>query len=46
MRNAKIWTKTTGNAKDFIEGNEDFENKNSIVVYNPEWSKGVIGIVT
>lgn len=37
--------KTTGNAKDFIEGNEDFENKNSIVVYNPEWSKGVIGIV-
>ncbi|HOH74787.1 MAG TPA: DHHA1 domain-containing protein, partial [Paludibacteraceae bacterium] len=28
-----------------IQGNEDFEHRNSIVVYHPEWSKGVIGIV-
>lgn len=37
--------KTTDDAKDFIQGNEDFEHRNSIVVYHPEWSKGVIGIV-
>ncbi|MBP6230385.1 MAG: single-stranded-DNA-specific exonuclease RecJ [Paludibacteraceae bacterium] len=37
--------KTTGNAKDFIQGNDEFENRTSIVVYDPSWSKGVIGIV-
>lgn len=37
--------KTTVDAQDFINGDEHFENRNSIVVYNPEWSKGVIGIV-
>lgn len=28
-----------------IEENEDFKNRKSTVLYNPEWHKGVIGIV-
>jgi len=32
-------------AKDFIEKNIDLEKKKSIVLYNPKWHKGVIGIV-
>lgn len=37
--------KTTEDALGSIEDDEEFANKNSIVVYNPKWSKGVIGIV-
>ena len=32
-------------AKDFIDTHFDLENKKSIVLYNPTWHKGVIGIV-
>ena len=32
-------------AKDFINKNLDLKNKKSIVLYNPKWHKGVIGIV-
>lgn len=37
--------KTTEDALESIVSDEEFANKNSIVVYNPKWSKGVIGIV-
>lgn len=37
--------KTTEDALGSIDNDEEFANKNSIVVYNPKWSKGVIGIV-
>jgi len=36
---------TTEDALGSIDNDIEFENKNSIVVYNPKWSKGVIGIV-
>ncbi len=37
--------KTTEDALESIVSDEEFANKNSLVVYNPKWSKGVIGIV-
>lgn len=37
--------KTTEDALESIVSDDEFANKNSIVVYNPKWSKGVIGIV-
>ncbi|MBQ3929827.1 MAG: single-stranded-DNA-specific exonuclease RecJ [Paludibacteraceae bacterium] len=37
--------KTTDEALDSIKDDQEFANRNSIVVYNPKWSKGVIGIV-
>lgn len=37
--------KTTDEALDSINDDHEFANRNSIVVYNPKWSKGVIGIV-
>lgn len=37
--------KTTDEALDSIKDDHEFANRNSIVVYNPKWSKGVIGIV-
>ena len=36
---------TTQEALDMILGNERLQNSKSTVVYNPEWHKGVIGIV-
>lgn len=36
---------TTEDALGSIDNDEEFANRNSIVVYNPKWSKGVIGIV-
>lgn len=35
----------TDEANSFIEINVDIENKNSIVIYDESWHKGVIGIV-
>ncbi|HOS48910.1 MAG TPA: single-stranded-DNA-specific exonuclease RecJ [Bacteroidia bacterium] len=35
----------TDQALQQIEDNEDFKNRKSTVLYNPEWHKGVIGIV-
>ena len=35
----------TKDALDLIKGDEDFANRKSTVLFNPEWSKGVIGIV-
>ncbi|MCQ2350873.1 MAG: single-stranded-DNA-specific exonuclease RecJ [Paludibacteraceae bacterium] len=37
--------KTTEDALGSIDNDGEFANRNSIVVYNPKWSKGVIGIV-
>lgn len=37
--------KTTDEALDSINDDQEFASRNSIVVYNPKWSKGVIGIV-
>jgi len=37
--------KTTGEAIDQIKNNPVFSQRRSLVVYNSEWSKGVIGIV-
>lgn len=28
-----------------VEGADEFQNKKSIVIYNPNWTKGIIGIV-
>ncbi|MCQ2369801.1 MAG: single-stranded-DNA-specific exonuclease RecJ [Paludibacteraceae bacterium] len=36
---------TTDDALGSIADDTEFANRNSIVVYNPKWSKGVIGIV-
>ncbi len=36
---------TTEEALDMVNTIEDFENKKSIVVFKPDWHKGVIGIV-
>jgi single-stranded-DNA-specific exonuclease len=35
----------TKDALDLIRGDEDFSNRKSTVLFNPGWSKGVIGIV-
>ncbi len=35
----------TEEADNFIKNDKSYENKKSIVVYNPNWHKGVIGIV-
>jgi single-stranded-DNA-specific exonuclease len=35
----------TEEADGYVKGDKDLENKKSIVVYNPNWHKGVIGIV-
>ncbi len=35
----------TDEALEQLENDLDFQNKKSIVVYNPTWSKGVVGIV-
>ena len=37
--------KTTFEAIDMISNELDFEMKKSLVVYNPDWSKGIVGIV-
>ncbi len=37
--------RTTDEAKNILINNDDFENRLSIVIYNPEWSKGIVGIV-
>jgi single-stranded-DNA-specific exonuclease len=36
---------TTEHAKKDIIDTENFENKKAIVVYNPAWNKGIVGIV-
>lgn len=36
---------TTDEAITFIEANQDFKNRKSIVVYQPDWHKGIVGIV-
>ncbi|MDD2621779.1 MAG: single-stranded-DNA-specific exonuclease RecJ [Bacteroidales bacterium] len=38
-------SKTTIQAIEQIKNNTNFEHSRSLVVYNPDWSKGVIGIV-
>ncbi len=38
-------TEITRQAIDMIRGNQQLQEKNSTVLYNPEWHKGVIGIV-
>ena len=35
----------TEEADNFVKNSKDYEGKKSIVVYNPDWHKGVIGIV-
>lgn len=35
----------TADALEMITGNEDWKNRKSTVVYNPNWHKGVVGIV-
>ena len=35
----------TEEADNFVKNDKSYENKKSIVVYNPDWHKGVIGIV-
>lgn len=35
----------TQEAIETIESSEEFKNKKSIVLYNPSWTKGIIGIV-
>ncbi len=32
-------------AHNYIEGNEKYRNKKCTVIYNPEWMKGIVGIV-
>ncbi len=32
-------------AHNYIETNEEFRNKKCTVIYNPEWMKGIVGIV-
>ena len=36
---------TTEHAKKKIIDSEKFEDKKAIVIYNPEWNKGIVGIV-
>lgn len=36
---------TTNEATEMLKARADFEKRKSIVVYNSEWSKGIIGIV-
>lgn len=40
-----IDTEITRQAIEMIQGNEDMKELSSTVLYNPEWHKGVIGIV-
>jgi single-stranded-DNA-specific exonuclease len=40
-----IDTEITRQAIDMIQGDESLKEKNSTVLYNPDWHKGVIGIV-
>lgn len=40
-----IDTEITRQAIEMIQGNESLKEMNSTVLYNPEWHKGVIGIV-
>jgi single-stranded-DNA-specific exonuclease len=40
-----IDTEITRQAIEMIQGDEALKNRNSTVLYNPEWHKGVIGIV-
>ncbi len=40
-----IDTEITRQAIDMIQGDDSLKEKNSTVLYNPEWHKGVIGIV-
>jgi single-stranded-DNA-specific exonuclease len=40
-----IDTEITRQAIEMIQGNEELKELNSTVLYNPEWHKGVIGIV-
>ena len=40
-----IDTEITRQAIEMIQGDEDMKKLNSTVLYNPEWHKGVIGIV-
>ena len=35
----------TEEAMDMIRNSHEFENRKSIVIYNPQWEKGIIGIV-
>ncbi len=35
----------TEEAMDFIKNNQDFAQRKSIVVYQPDWHKGIVGIV-
>jgi single-stranded-DNA-specific exonuclease len=37
--------KATAEAINLILLNEEYKNKKSIVLYNPKWNKGIIGIV-
>ncbi len=41
----KLDKNMTEEAMDFIKNNQDFAERKSIVVYQPEWHKGVVGIV-
>lgn len=35
----------TGEALEMVQGGKCISNKNTIIVYSPEWNKGVVGIV-
>lgn len=37
--------RTTDEAKNAILSDKEFKNRRSIVIYNAEWSKGIVGIV-
>ena len=37
--------RTTDEAKSVLVNDEDLKNRRSIVIYNAEWSKGIVGIV-
>ena len=41
----EIDKQVTGEANEILENLKDFESHKSIVVYNPEWHKGIIAIV-
>ncbi len=45
LERRELDTQTTQDALELIENDPDSENKKSNIVYNPEWHKGVIGIV-
>ncbi len=37
--------RVTQEAFDFVESSEEFKDKKCTVIYNPEWMKGIVGIV-